>query len=204
MTESRPDGLKNLLDRLGMEVSFGHHHACIGKALEDKLTTVQWDTAFEFWSFTLKAHFEVAVLGLTRLLDRKARTVSLERLSDVAESEAGQFCEMSAEDVRRQLVPSIRKEVEELKKVVEPLKKRRDEVLAHNALQRTLTDQEWNVAWAHLEGAYSRVRDLVNRVYRAYKGRDAIIIWGAKQATISEELRRILTIGIGKDPQAQA
>lgn len=188
-----PDALKNLLDRLGVEVSFGHHHASIGKTLEDRLTAVHWDTAFEFWMFTLKAHFEVAVIGLTRLLDRRRNTVSLERLPSLAGSKAGQFDEMNAEEVRRQLVPSINREVEELKRMAEPLKKRRDETLAHSVLQGTLSDPEWNVAWADLEAAYSRVRELVNRVYKAYKGRDAILIVGARQTTISAELTKVLT-----------
>ena len=192
MTVSNSDSLRALLDRLGMEVSFGHHHAHIGAALEKMLTNPEWNMAFEFWEFTLKAHFEAAVLGLTRLLDRDPATVSLEKLPSVMGSKAGQFAEMNAADVRRELIRSVRKEIQELRTMVEPLKKRRDQMLAHNALQRTLADREWNVAWADLVAAYSRALQLVNRVYKAYKGHEAMLIIGAKETTVSKELRRIL------------
>lgn len=192
MTDSNADPLQALLDRLGLEVSFGHHHACIGIALENMLTKAQWDIGFEFWVYTLKAHFEAAVLGLTRLLDRDPKTVSLENLPSVVESKAGQFAEMNAGDVRSQLLSSVRKEIEKLKTMVEPLKNRRDQMLAHNRLQRTLADRNWNIAWADLEAAYSRALNLVNRVYKAYKGHDAMLIIGAKEATVSKELSRIL------------
>lgn len=52
MTNS-PDVLTALLDRLDIEISIGHHHAAIGKALENALDMPHWNSAFEFWSFTL-------------------------------------------------------------------------------------------------------------------------------------------------------
>jgi hypothetical protein len=191
MTNS-PDMLTALLDRLDVEISIGHHHAAIGKALENSLDMPHWESAFEFWSFTLKGHFESALLALTRLLDADARAVSSKKLAAAVESRAGTFVKMSSEEVRRQLLPDILNEVQELEKLIEPLKKRRDEMYAHNALQKTLGDREWNIAFADLETAYSRILNLVNRLYVAYKGDEAMIIQGAKAGTIAEEIAAVL------------
>src|SRR2546426_87692 len=165
------------------------------------LTKAQWDIALEFWTYTLKAHFEAAVLGLTRiLLDRDPRTVRLEELPLLMQSKAGQFAGMTNPgDVRSQLIPSVQREVEGLKSMVEPLKKRRDQMLSHNAFQRTLSDREWNIEWADLEAAYSRALKLVNRVYEAYKGHDAMPVTGAKEATVSKELSTIFSFARRSD-----
>jgi hypothetical protein len=141
LTDSNSGKFRALLDRLGLEVSSGHHHAYIGLLLEKMLTEPDWEMAFEFWAYTLRAHFDAAVLGLTRLLDTDPRTVSLVKLPSEMESNAGQFAEMNAADVRGQLIPSVRGEVEKLRTTVEPLKKRRDQMLAHNQLQKTLADR---------------------------------------------------------------
>jgi len=79
--------------------------------------------------------------------------------------------------------------------MIEPLKKRRNQMLAHDQLRTTLTDQNWKIAWAELEAAYSLALKLGNRVYKAYKGREAMLVVGAKESTISNELNRILHKG---------
>jgi hypothetical protein len=192
LTHSNSDQLRALLDRLGVDVSLGHHHAYIGLLLERRLTQHEWEIAFEFWVFTLKAHFDAAMLGLTRLLDRDRRTVSLVKLLSVMESNAGRFAEMKAADVRGELIPSVREEIEKLRIMIEPLKERRDQMLAHNQLQTRLADRGSKIAWADMEAAHSHALKLVNRVYKAYKGQEAMLMFGAKESTVSEQLSRIL------------
>ncbi len=195
MADSNSDQLRDLLDRLGLEVSSGDHHAHMGAALKRMLTVFEWETAFEFWTFTLKAHFEAAVLGLTRLFDNDPQTVTLKKLLLMMESHAGQFVEMNAADVRNQLIPSVRNETKNIRTTVEPLKKIRDQMLAHNALHKTLSDRDWNIAWADLVVAYSHVLKLVRGVYKAYKGHNSTLAIGAKKTTISKELRNVLARG---------
>ena len=93
------------------------------------------------------------------------------------------------------LIPSVREEIAKLGTMIEPLKKRRNQMLAHDQLRTTLTDQNWKIAWAELEAAYSLALKLGNRVYKAYKGREAMLVVGAKESTISNELNRILHKG---------
>src|SRR6266702_7334456 len=99
MHSSAKDELQQLIDRLGIDLSFGHHHACIAAVLEERLAHDMWDKALEFWSYTIKAHFEAAVLGLTRVFDTDARVVSMLRLPSLIEAQAGSFATMSSADV---------------------------------------------------------------------------------------------------------
>jgi hypothetical protein len=134
------------------------------------------------------------MLGLTRLLDKDRRTVSLVKLLSVMESSAGQFAEMKAAGVRGQLIPSVREEIEKLRIMIEPLKQRRDQMLAHNQLQTTVADLDLKIAWRDLVAAYSLALELINRVYKACKGHEAMLVIGAKESTFSEELSRIIHI----------
>ena len=189
MPESKSE-LRTLIDRLGFDISFGHHHVCIGATLEKYLSNNAslWEKGFEFLSFTLKAHFEAGLLGLARLLDERRDALRLGLLPAAMEAEAGQFSEFDASDVRTNLIPSVRRELEELAHTMEPLRIRRDQLLAHSALEQSLPDTAWNIAFSDLEAAYERVRELVNRVATARDGKDAKQITGALQSTVSSDV----------------
>lgn len=184
--------LRDLLDRLGMDASFGDHHAAIGSALESRLTTEAWDAAFEFFSYTRKAHLDAAALTLARLLDDRHDVISFRQLPRLIESEAGRFHNVAPSAVRSTIIPHVEKEIATLVKMVEPIKRRRDQLMAHTAREQDLTNADWMIEFSDMESALMRALELVNYLQRALEGPGTCLIVGAKRENVGAELDRLM------------
>jgi hypothetical protein len=184
--------LRDFLDRLGMDAGIGDHHAAMGAELERRMTTEAWSQASEFFSYTRKAHLDAAALTLARLLDKRHDAVTFRRLQRLIESEAGRFREASPDEVRKRIIPHVEEEINGLIKMAEPIKTRRDQLMAHNAQKQTLRNSEWMLEFSELERALGKAIALVNYLKTALEGSPTYMIKGAIRGNIAAELDRVM------------
>jgi len=133
------------------------------------MTTEAWSNAFEFFSYTRKAHLDAAALTLARLLDNRRDVVSLRQLARMVDAEAGGFG-VPADHVRSTIIPQNEREIAALIEMSEPIKQRRDEIMAHNAVEQPQNSAVWMMEFSDLEQALGKVLTLVNDLRAALDG----------------------------------
>jgi len=76
--------------------------------------------------------------------------------------------------------------------MAEPIRKRRDQLMAHNAREQTLSNAEWMLEFSELERALAKAIELVSYLKAALERSPVYTIRGAKRDNIAAELDRLM------------
>ena len=165
-----PD-FQQMLFWLITEVMYGRAHFLITRGLK-RADPVVLDTAPRFFAMTLGAHADAALMNAARLFDRSPG-VSIHTLLSTALRVAGTFkCGTSAE-VRR-VVAEAKTSVAALEPIVEALRTRRNETIAHLD-PRTIVDPEGyvkagRISFSELEGLFAQTGSILGKLSLLYRG----------------------------------
>lgn len=168
------DELERLIHVLASEVYLGSAHLYIGRHLTNALIQrpMAAKTANTFFSLTLHAHMVEAFLHLARLFDKRASTMKLETLLELAEINAGRFATVDAEHARK-LIQRHRELIDELNGKVRPVLERRNKLLAHldptAVLNLSAFEKEATITFGEMETLYEKSGEIINEIYGAYK-----------------------------------
>jgi hypothetical protein len=143
-----------------------------GLLLEVRVHTIAL-VAPTFFRMTLAAMYDTAFLTLARIFDLKPGTVRLLHFLDLAEKTAGMFEHATPEEVRA-IVKECKSKIESAQPLLEPLRARRNKMLAHLDKRFVLnpqdvdkeivtTDSEW-------EELVTTAADVLNKIRVAFDG----------------------------------
>ncbi len=128
-TASTPLTLKQILNALERQVLVGRTYLDTANGLL-KADPVLLQTAQTFFGLIIEGSLELAQMTIARLYDNTKATITVPKMLDQAERDAGSFQRGAVQEVRRVVVES-RNVVLGLKPVLTSIRKRRNEWLAH-------------------------------------------------------------------------
>ena len=169
------DEMETLLDEFEKQVRVGKMHFWVWRDLGKSLSKDPdlGNEAPGFFQLTLRAHMNEAFMHLSKLFDKSSDVVKLSDLLECAEQNAGKFTGISSEKVRNELLPKWRKKIDKMQKDVEPVKVRRNKLLAHLD-PKAISDfpavaEESKITVDELEKLYDGVCEVVDNVSRTYR-----------------------------------
>ena len=127
------DEMETLLDELEKQVRVGKMHFWVWRDL-GKFLSKDPELGYEapgFSQLTLRAHMDEAFPHMSKLFDKSSDVVKLSDLLERAKQNAGKFTRISPVQVRKQLLPEWREKIDQMQKDVEPVRVRRNKLLAH-------------------------------------------------------------------------
>lgn len=155
------------------EVVWGKAHFHLTRALKGTHPAIV-KTAPTFFMLSAGAHADSTLLHAARIFDRHPRSGSIHTLLASALKSAGTFKNSNAMEVRRTVV-EVKQTVREFEPMLEAIRTRRDETLAHLS-HRPLMDPngyiaEGRVSYRELGDVFDKTEVLLNRFSYLYDGR---------------------------------
>ena len=126
-----------------------------------------------FFGLTLRAHIDEAFLHLARLVEKRNDVLSLWTLLKCVDSNAAHFKGMKAEEVRRQLLPAMKKSVRAIEERAAAVRNRRNKLLAHFTLDAAMdfegVAKEFEVTVGEMVELYEEAGSVVNNILGPYQ-----------------------------------
>jgi hypothetical protein len=162
-----------MLAMLMVEVAYGKAHFFLTRTLKGTHPAIV-RTAPVFFDLSVGAHAGSAVLQAAKILDRTPGSASIHALLEFALKHAGTFKKASAAEVRR-IVSESKRTVAEFQPVVDAIRTRRNETLAHTD-PRAFIDSgghiaDGRVSYRQLETLFAKIESMLNEISELYDGR---------------------------------
>jgi hypothetical protein len=159
-----------MLAALMTEVIYGKAHFSLTRSLKGAHPAIVRISPV-FFGLTVGAHADSTVLHAARIFDRRPGSVSIHALLEFGLKHAGTFKQASASEVRRVITESKRA-VAELQPIVDAIRTRRNETLAHMD-PRAFIDwdrhvTEGKVSYRQIEGLFSKIEGILNQLSELY------------------------------------
>jgi hypothetical protein len=164
--------IKQVLDALKRQILFGRTYLTLAKGLREA-DPVILGTAPTFFGMTLDGSLELAQMAIARMYDEAAGAVTVPNMLDLAPYEIGSFQRGTPQEIGG-VISKAKRTVTGLQPVLDAIKHRRDEWLAHLD-QRTVKDPTALTAKAvlsipDLERAFKETEDIVLEFSSWYEG----------------------------------
>lgn len=189
------DELTRLIDRLLFELAYGQLHIKIAALLDDDLATKPylWKIAPTFFFFTLKAHFDAAVMCLAKVFDsHHPRAVSLTMLLKCANSNQGRFNGLPKGEVSK-FVKGQRLLLQEMESKAKAVLDRRNQRLAHlDPFPKSAKELE--VKFDEAERLYEDARMMLNTISKAYRGKNAMLLSEAERVQGWDDYHNLINL----------
>ena len=156
--------LRELIAILMTEVMYGKAHFHITRALQGTHPAIK-KTAPQFFDLSVAAHAACSLLHASKLFDKQPKSASIHLLFVIALKHAGTFKNSDPTGVRK-AVTSAKQTVSELEPILEAIRTRRHETVAHASCRPFLEPQGYSadsqVSYRQLEGVFEKTEGLLN------------------------------------------
>lgn len=173
---SLQERFEKVMERVFWGIVEGTYHLKIGRGVAEAVLNdaVIASVCEVFWKMTVRAHLYSAQMFALKLFDKQKDAITVEYLLNLADQCSASFQEVTPGEVTR-VTNCARSEINDLERDLEPLRAKRDKILAH-ADRKAVNDPEGltaetTVAFPVLQRVFDTAGNILNELSKAYSGK---------------------------------